>query len=112
MGKRDFFEEEKINKNDVNQNVVTEDIKPVFIEDEKIITESDMQNNGVNKADNTLTDNKPVVLTVDDIKAKLDKLANKNNDDSNTLDNLLKQIGMEDNNISSFKDEEAILLGK
>ncbi|MDD4407371.1 MAG: hypothetical protein PHF30_04980, partial [Bacilli bacterium] len=114
--KSEFVEEEKI-VTGTNQKIITEDIKPVFIDDGKIITGADIQNHEENNTDEkVLNKSEPIVLNVDDIKSKLDKLSNsnQNNDNSdNTLNELLKQIGMENNNIiSNLKDEESILLGK
>ncbi|MDD4706263.1 MAG: hypothetical protein PHS24_03535 [Bacilli bacterium] len=113
--KSEFIEEEKIVSEPV-QNILNEDIKPVFIDEEKIINGAEIEKNDVNKIEEKkLGKSKPIVLDIDDIKFKLDKLSNskQDNENSNTLDELLKQIGMEDNNINSpLKDEEAILLGK
>ncbi len=56
----------------------------------------------------------PIVLEVDDIKSKLANISsNKKSDDEKSLDELLKQMGVDNSpKINGEKDEEDILLGK
>lgn len=102
-----------------NSNLITEfpKMKPEFIEEEKIITEDNIQNHQETASDeNNIKKSETIVFDADEIQSKLNELSNLNQDNDNskdTLNELLKQIGMEDNDkISSLNDEEAILLGK
>lgn len=105
------------NESDYNQEIINhEEIKPVLIDDEKIVTVSDLHQAEDNQLrENDMKKDQPIVLSVDEIRAKLNQLSNSNQSNSapdHDLDDLLKQIGIENNNISQIKDEESILLGK
>lgn len=114
--KPEFIEEEKIDP-EPDQKTILEDIKPILIDEEKIITEDNIQNHQETTSDeNNIKKSETIVFDADEIQSKLNELSNLNQDNDNskdTLNELLKQIGMEDNDkISSLNDEEAILLGK
>lgn len=104
--KPEFLEEEKI--------PTEEKIKPQLLPVEDLIFETEI----IKEEEKLEVKNEPVVLNIDDVRAKLEKLSNMNQTNSNentknTLDDLLKQIGVDESpEISNVKDEESILLGK
>ncbi len=100
----------KETKNDIPEMVVIEDIK----EEKKpeIINEEEFQKEVKEEVINEEV-NEELAVTPESIKAKLEALSKKSEKNENDLDDILKQVGIEETpELPKMKDEESVLLGK